>query len=99
MTRTILQRRLVDVSERLKRLRAELAVTNEQVSFLDGEAEEFRLRALMSETPLADAEARDARQQVDTMARYRDTLIVQIGRLQREQDELLDRMAAELSAQ
>jgi len=98
MTRTILQRRLVDVSERLKRLRAELAVTNEQVSFLDGEAEEFRLRALMSETPLADAEARDARQQADTMARYRDTLIVQIGRLQREQDELLDRMAAELSA-
>jgi len=98
MTRTILQRRLVDVSERLKRLRAELAVTNEQVSFLEGEAEEFRLRALMSETPLADAEARDARQQADTMARYRDTLIVQIGRLQREQDELLDRMAAELSA-
>ena len=98
MTRTILQRRLVDVSERLKRLRAELAVTNEQVSFLDGEAEESRLRALVSETPLADAEARDARQQADTMARYRDTLIVQIGRLQREQDELLDRMAAELSA-
>jgi len=98
MTRTILQRRLVDVSERLKRLRAELAVTNEQVSFLEGEAEEFRLRALMSETPLADAEARDARQQADTMARYRDTLIVQVGRLQREQDELLDRMAAELSA-
>jgi hypothetical protein len=98
MTRTILQRRLVDVSERLKRLRAELAVTNEQVSILEGEAEEFRLRALMSETPLADAEARDARQQADTMTRYRDTLILQIGRLQREQDELLDRMAAELSA-
>ncbi|MFA5882779.1 MAG: hypothetical protein WDA60_02910 [Acidimicrobiia bacterium] len=98
MTRTILQRRLVDVSERLKRLSAELAVTNEQVSFLDGEAEESRLRALMSETPLADAEARDARQQADTMTRYRDSLILQIGRLRREQDELLDRMAAELSA-
>jgi hypothetical protein len=97
MTSTILQRRLVDVSERLKRLRAELAVTNEQVSFLDGEAEEFRLRAFVSETPLADAEARDARQQADTMTRYRDTLILQIGRLQREQDDLLDRMAAELT--
>ena len=98
MTRTILQRRLVDVSERLKRLRAELAVTEEQVAFLDGEAEESRLRALMSETPLADAEARDARQHADTMARYRDSLVLQIGRLQQEQDELLDRMAAELSA-
>jgi hypothetical protein len=32
------------------------------------------------------------------MARYRDGLVLQIGRLQREQDELLDRMAAELSA-
>ena len=45
MTRTILQRRLVDVSDRLKRLRAELAVTNEQTAFLEGEAEESRLRA------------------------------------------------------
>jgi hypothetical protein len=97
MTRTILQRRLVDVSDRLKRLRSELVVTDEQVAFLEGEAEEFRLRALVSETPLADAEARDARQQADTMARYRDGLILQVGRLQRELDELLDRMAAELS--
>ena len=44
MTRTILQRRLVDVSDRLKRLRAELTVTNEQVAFLESEAEEARLR-------------------------------------------------------
>ena len=98
MTRTILQRRLVDVSERLKRLRAELAVTEEQVAFLESEAEESRLRALVSETPLADAEARDARQHADTMARYRDSLVLQIARLRSEQDELLDRMAAELSA-
>lgn len=98
MTRSILQRRLVDVSDRLKRLRSELAVTNEQVAFLEGEAEEFRMRALVSETPLADAEARDARQQADTMTRYRDGLIVQVGRLQHELDELLDRMATELSA-
>ncbi len=98
MATTMLQRRLVDVSERLKRLRAELLVTEEQVVFLDGEAEEFRMRALVSETPLADAEARDAHQQADTMSRYRDGLMLQIGRLQREQDELLDRIAAELSA-
>lgn len=98
MTRTILQRRLVDVTERLKRLRAELAVTEEQVAFLEGQAEEARLRALVSETPLADAEARDARQHADTMARYRDGLVLQIGRLGQEQDDLLDRMAAELSA-
>jgi hypothetical protein len=38
MSQSILQRRLVDVSERLKRIRAELAVTEEQVLFLEEEA-------------------------------------------------------------
>ena len=97
MSRAILHRRLVDVSERLKRQRSELAVTEEQVAFLEEEAEEARLRALVSETPLADAEARDARQQADVMTRYRDSLLVQIARLQQEQDDLLDRMAADLA--
>lgn len=97
MSRAILHRRLVDVSERLKRQRSELAVTEEQAAFLEGEAEEARLRALVSETPLADAEARDARQQADVMIRYRDSLLVQIARLQHEQDDLLDRMAADLA--
>ena len=54
----MLQRRLVDVSDRLKRLRAELGVTVEQLVFLEGEAEDARLRALVAETPLGDVEAR-----------------------------------------
>ena len=98
MTSSILQRRLVDVSDRLKRLRAELAVTTEQVAFLDDEAEEARLRALVAETPLTDAEARDARRHADTMGRHRDALLVSIQGLEGEQDALLDRMSAELSA-
>ena len=98
MARSILQRRLVDVTERLKRLRAELGVTNEQFAFLDDEAEDARLRALMAETPISDAEARDARRHADALGRHRDTLVLSIAQLQREQDALLDRMAAELSA-
>ena len=31
------------------------------------------------------------------MSRYRDSLLVQIARLQHEQDDLLDRMAADLA--
>lgn len=58
MSQSILQRRLVDVSERLKRMRAELAVTEEQLVFLEEEAEDVRLRALVVETPLAEVEAR-----------------------------------------
>src|SRR6476620_4857655 len=85
MSQSLLQRRLVDVSERLKRMRAELAVTEEQLGFLEEEAEDVRLRALMAETPLADVAARDA---------HRAT----VSELEREQNSLLDRISAELSA-
>ncbi|MCZ7525767.1 MAG: hypothetical protein M5U14_04870 [Acidimicrobiia bacterium] len=97
MTRSMLQRRLVDVSERLKRLRADLAVTEEQLAFLEDEADDARLRALVAETPLVEAEARDARRHADALARQRDALRRAVADLVGEQDLLLDRMAAELS--
>jgi hypothetical protein len=56
------------------------------------------LRALVAETPLTDAEARDARRHADSLARHRDSLVLSIADLEREQDALLDRMSAELSA-
>ena len=87
----------MDVSERVKRMRAELAVTEEQLTFLEEEAEDARLRALVSETPLGEAEAREARKHADAMARQRDALAHSIAALLREQDDLLDRMAAELT--
>ncbi len=95
MSESILQRRLVDVAERLKRLRAELAVADEQVLFLDEEAEDARLRALVAETPLGEVEARDARRHADTLRRHRDALSGSIEELRRDQDALLDRMTAE----
>jgi hypothetical protein len=98
MSRSILQRKLVDVAERLKRMRAELAVTEEQLVFLEEEAEDARLRALVAETPLADVEARDARRHTDALARHRDSLRHTVAELEREQDSLLDRISAELSA-
>jgi hypothetical protein len=98
MSQSILQRRLVDVSERLKRLRAEVAVTEEQLVYLEDEAEDARMRALVAETPLADVAARDARRHADVQARHRDALRRSIAELERESDSLLDRMAAELSA-
>ena len=85
------------MSERLKRLRAELAVTEEQLVFLEEEAEDARLRSLVSETPLGEAESRDARKHADALTRQRDALLRSIAALVREQDELLDRMAAELA--
>jgi hypothetical protein len=95
--RSALERRLIDTSDRLKRLRADLAVAREQVAYLDAEADDARLRALVSETPLADAEAREAARHADAQRRQLDELESSIVELQREQDALLDRMAAELS--
>ena len=98
MNPSILQRRLVDAAERVKRLRSELAVTEEQLQFLEEEAEDARLRALVSETPLGDVEARDARRHADALAGHRDVLRRSVDELVREQDALLDRMSAELPA-
>jgi hypothetical protein len=99
VSQSLLRRRLVDASERIKRMRAELAVTTEQLAFLEEEAEDARLRALVAETPLAEAEARDARRHADALARQRDALQGSVASLRREQDELLDRMASELPSQ
>jgi hypothetical protein len=96
MAKTLLERRLIDVSDRIKRLRSELAVAEEQCAFLTAEAEDARLRSLVSETPLAEAEAHEARRHADAQARQRDALRRSIGELEREQDALLDQMAREL---
>jgi len=97
MTASVLRRRLVDVSERLKRLRADLHVSEEQLVHFEEEAEDARLRALVSETPLAEVEARDARRHADALARHRDALVRSIADLVEEQDALLERMSSELA--
>jgi hypothetical protein len=96
MPRSLLQRRLIDVSDRLKRLRAELAVADEQCAFFEAEAEDARLRSLVSETPVADVEAREVRRHADAQTRQRDALRRSVRELEAEQDALLDRMAAEI---
>ena len=80
MAKSLLERRLIDVSDRLKRLRAELAVADEQCAFLEDEAEDARLRSLVSETPLAEAEAHEMRRHADAQARQRDALRRAIAR-------------------
>ena len=94
---THLERRLIDVAERLKRVRADLTVTEEQLAYLEDQADDARLRALVAETPLGDVEARDARRQADALARQADALRRSVADLESEQDALLDRMSAALA--
>jgi hypothetical protein len=95
MSRWLVERRLSEVAERLKRMKAELAVVDEQLAFFADAAEETRLRALVSETPLADRENHEAQKHADAMARERAAIVSSIQELERSQDELLDRLVAE----
>lgn len=95
MSRGLLERRLAETSGRLKALREELAVVDEQLAALTETADDARLRALVSETPLADRESRDAGRHADAMSRHRAEVAGQVADLERAQDELLDRLVAE----
>jgi len=92
MTRETLERRLIDIAAQLRDLRNELAIAEEQLAHLADEADEARLRSLVSETPLAEREHRTAARHAEAMDRHRSEVIADIGRLERQQDELLDRL-------
>lgn len=82
------------MTTRLRTLREELALTDEQGGQFSDEAEDNRLRALVSETPLADHDFREAQRHADAWARRRAEVAESIRRLEARQDELLDRLSA-----
>jgi hypothetical protein len=88
------ERRLTQVASRLRALRAELAVIDEQLTQLVDEAADLALRALMSETPSANHESTDARKHADAMRRHREHVVAEIAELEVRQDQLLDRLSA-----
>ena len=92
MSRSLIERRLTEVTERLRRSRQELAVLDEQLVALSDAADDARIRALVSETPLADKEHHEAQRHADAMARSRAAVQAAITELERAQDELLDRI-------
>lgn len=95
MSRWLVERKLSQAAERLKALRVELRVAEEQLASLTDTADDARLRALVSETPVADRDHREAQKHADAMTRHRADLVAQIGCLERSQDELLDRLVTE----
>ena len=92
MPRSLIERRLTEVHRRLSRARDELAVVDEQLAALAEAADEARLRALVSETPLAEHEHHEAQKHADAMARSRNAVLESIAELERAQDDLLDRL-------
>ena len=82
------------MSAQLRSLRDDLQVTDEQLIRLVDEAEDARLRALVSETPLAEKEHRAAGRHAERLRKHRDKVSAKLAALEVEQDELLDRLTA-----
>ena len=66
---------------------------DEQLAVVQESADEARVRALVSETPLATQEHNEAARHADAMARARDALRTSVAELERRQDELLAAVA------
>ena len=94
MVNRFVERRLTKTGTRLKTLRGELSVIDEQLRHLGDDADDQAIRALVSETPGAGAEARDAQRHVDAMRKHREHVVEEIAELERRQDELLDQLTA-----
>ena len=94
MKRSRVERRLIEIGSQLRDLRNDLALADEQLAQLAEEAEDARLRSLVSETPLAEREHREAARHADAMTRHRAEVVTDIARLEAQQDELLDQLNA-----
>jgi hypothetical protein len=89
----------VNVEDRLRALGAEIAemeveqrIVDEQIAFQTEVAEDARIRALVSETPIADREAQEAAGDLARMQRSRDETRARLDALRAEQDRLLEQM-------
>lgn len=92
MSRSQVERRLLEVHARLKKAREELVVLDEQLAALSEEADETRLRALVSDSPAVGREHREAQKHADAMARSRAAVVAGIAELEATQNRLLDQL-------
>lgn len=89
MQQFLVERRLREVHSRLVRARQELAVLDEQFRVVAEDAEDARIRSLVSETPLAAHDYTEARRHADAITRARAALSATVDDLERRQNELL----------
>jgi hypothetical protein len=84
--------RLRALSDEMERLATEIRILDEQIAFQNEVADDARLRAIVSETPLADREATEATGDLARMQRIRAELDARVKDLRSEQDQLLEKM-------
>ena len=92
--RSMVERKLRENGDELKRAREDLRVSTEQLEQLADEADEARLRSLVSETPLSEQSFHEASRHAEAMRRHHTELQTRISDLELRQDQLLDQMSA-----
>ena len=92
----------MDIAQRLRALSAEIAtlqteigILEEQIAFQTEIADDARIRALVSETPLADRDAQVASGDLARIMRSRTDALKRLEQLRADQDGLLERMINE----
>lgn len=86
------ERRLRTNAERLRAIRDELAVIDEQLLVVGAHADEAAVRSLVSDSPLAAAEDREAGGELRALRRSRERLAAELAQREARQDELLDNL-------
>ena len=66
---------------------------DEQAMYLSDDADDLDTRAIVSDSPLARSEAREAGGHVGAMRRHRAHVVAEIADLEAHQDVLLDRLS------
>ena len=97
MSRASIERKLTDISAELASLRSELTIIDEQLQHFVDTADDARLRSLISETPLAAREHREAAKAVAAMRRDREATLKRMAKLENKQDALLDQLTQVMS--
>jgi predicted nucleic acid-binding Zn-ribbon protein len=92
VSKRLVERKLRQVGSRLCALREELRIIDEQYEHLADDAHDKELRALVSETPAAGVEYREAQRHAEAMARHRAQVVAAIAELESRQDQLLERL-------
>ena len=92
----------MDIAQRLRALSAEIAslqteigILEEQIAFQTEVADDARIRAVVSETPLADRESQVASGDLARLMRLRTDALKRLEQLRADQDGLLERMIQE----
>lgn len=94
MTSAVVKWQLRRTSARLRTLRDELLVIDEQRMYIVDDADDLELRAVVSDSPMARSEAHEAGGHAAAYGKARAHIVTEIAALEAKQDELLDRLSA-----